>query len=510
MLGVALAVAVSLLLLVGPELWTRPFWMDELATYWVTNHPSPVAVVGHIARGGEWSPPFFHLTVWAVRTVAGDLSPVALRVIALAFTLSALCFVYATLRRRFDASSSVAGLLVVVAHPLLTEHAFEGRMYAPWLACAAGYAWSLGVDADRMPSRRRDVAQAVSAVLLCTVHWFGVLSMGLAAVAAMYTLPRTWRYRARFLAPSLAGVAAVLICAPLIVAQRRSAAGILWVPDVNVAQVMERVRLFFPAAVVVLIAALVVVRFAGARRPADTAPRGLTLALDTGTAALMSLVLMPAVLLVVSLLVQPSMLPRYMIVALLGWAVPIALAVELLGVRARGVVATLALLIAARHAAAAVTQRRDYARQVDATARAVQQARATGLPVVFQALHPMYPAALGTPGQPRLARFVAVPDSTIARLYVDDRLDYLRRHYRLEREIGREHARLFGFPPSVAQAELDSTARFILVAADTSLPPGYQDARLWGRIVFPNHQVSRLTPMLALFQRQTLAARREP
>jgi hypothetical protein len=503
----ALLAAVALLPLSGARvLWTRPFWMDEQSTYWVTDHRSPIDMIRHIAIGGEWSPPLLHFIVWTARSIAGDLSPVLLRSIVLACVLVALVFVYATLRRRFDRATSLAGWLVVAGSPLVILHAFDGRMYAPWLASAAFYAWALGADASAPRSRRRDLTQGAAAVLLCTVHWFGVLSLGLMAAGVYLVLRRDHvdlRQAARYFLPSAAGIVALMICAPLAISQRIAASGVLWVPSLSAPQFEVVINELFPVWAVLLVAVLFVVSSATRRDivHAEASPGHVRL-FDAGTAALAALVFMPVVVAGISIF-QPSMLPRYSVVATLGWGALIALTVEMLGAWQRVVAIVVLFLLLARHLAVSVEEKQRYAAAVGAHSRGLERARAMGLPVVFQSLHAMYPAAIPRSGAPQPALYLFVPDSVLDVMYPPDRpgLKPLRRHYGLERDIGREHRRLYGFPTLTTPAALDSLPTFALVGTDASLPTGYTDVQRWGSVVFPNHKVRRVSRILAVFER---------
>jgi hypothetical protein len=48
---------------------------------------------------------------------------------------------------------------------------------------------------------------------------------------------------------------------------------------------------------------------------------------------------------------------------------------------------------------------------------------------------------------------------------------------------------------------LDTTARFLLIAVEGSLPGGYKRPEAFGRAVFPAHRVLRVDGMLSLFER---------
>src|SRR5437764_807750 len=240
----ALALAIALLpLLGGGVLWTRPLWLDEICctVYPVSNAATPVDVVRNIVHREDYAPPLLHLIYWSAGRVAGGLTPVVLRSVSLACVSLALLLVYLTLRRRFDRAPSAAGAIAVATHALVVTHAFEGRFYGPWLLFAAGFAWSL----SGLAARR--VTQALFSIFLVTIHWFGVLSLGLMVGGAMATRGRDWRSGLRIVAPSAAGFIALIVCAPMAIAQRSAAtgAGALWVPELSAAQVGVVVRLFF-------------------------------------------------------------------------------------------------------------------------------------------------------------------------------------------------------------------------------------------------------------------------
>ena len=95
--------------------------------------------------------------------------------IPLAGVVLCALFVYAALRSRFDWWASAAGAIAVISHPIIVRQAFEARFYGPWLFFVALYAWSL--------TQPRRWVQAVAAVCVVSIHWFGVISLGLIITA---------------------------------------------------------------------------------------------------------------------------------------------------------------------------------------------------------------------------------------------------------------------------------------------------------------------------------------
>jgi hypothetical protein len=220
---------------------------------------------------------------------------------------------------------------------------------------------------------------------------------------------------------------------------------------------------------------------------------------DPSLAALTSLALMPLVLIGVSVVLQPSLLDRYAIVTVLFWAPLVALAVATLGQAARRALVLCFALLVVLGVQRTIAERQDFANGVAANAAAYDLAKRTNLPIVFPSILAMYPVAGLQRDQS--ARFLDLPDSTIRFLFPQERLEWLRRHFRLERNIARGHSRAYGFPRLATQAELDSTPRFLLLATDLSLPGGYKNATAFGRALFPGFRVTRLNQYLALFER---------
>jgi hypothetical protein len=503
------AVAIALLpLFGGGVLWTRPLWFDELCctVFVVKDSSSPFDVIANVYRPGDYAPPLLHLIVWFVGRLTGGVTPVVLRSISLVCVSLGLLFLYATLRRRFGRAPSAAGTLAVASHSLVLAHAFEGRFYGPWFLFAAAFAWSLGVDGDRAGSRRRDIAVALSSILIPTIHWFGVFSLGLMCAAAVAVHGRRWREGLRLIAPSAAGFVALLVCAPMAIVQRASSTGMLWVKELSGQQVMEMAWLFWLAPPIVL--AVVLLLAQSLRDVPPPAPAGtsspshsLTLFRSPDLAALTSLALMPVVLIVLSVVLQPSMVPRYGIVAALAWAPLIALAVASVGRVARVAVLALLVTMLCLGAQRTIAEKQEFADLFAVLRTAYEQAKGARLPIVFTSMHIIYPTAGLQRSDSMPARYLDLPDSTIAALFPEPGMEPIRKKIRLDRDQARGHARTYRFPILATQAQLDTTRRFFLLATDISLPGGYKSAELYGRALFPRHQVRRLNSVLSIFER---------
>ena len=502
-----LVVAGILLLLDGAILWTRPLWLDEVCCtlFVVEDAKSPLDVIGRVARGEDYAPPLLHLLVWTAGRLANGVTPVLIRVFSFACVTGALAALYLLLRRRFDRLPALAAVLAVMSHRLVQAHAFEGRFYGPWLLFAVLFACALDIDAGAAP-KRRAIAIAFTSVLLATIHWFGVLSLGLMTGAALLAGEGTPRARLRSLWPAVAGVVAIAACVPIILAHRSSAASldVLWVPPLSGGVVGAMARLFFLSTIPVGAVILLLIeslRDKDATSPRAGAPAGFRAMLrDAPMAALLSLALIPVLLAIVSVLLQPSLLDRYAMVTVLWWAPLTAMAVATLARGGRVLISIVLVLIVVLAARRTIEAKQAFAREVQGDVQAFAQARALGLPIVFSSLFTAYPVA-GRMRDQRLAHFIVLPDSTIARMVHYPQLGWLRRRMIVERNSAMGHARTYRFPVLAPLASLDTMRAFALVGSDESLPRLYTDLQKYAATVFPRHRARRETPHLAIFER---------
>ncbi len=506
MFGAALLGAVVLLAaLGGAVLWTRPLWMDEVAMFFLTSEATPAGMLRLIGQGGDWNPPTLHLVVWSLMRLVGmhAVTPIFLRVFSLVCVAFALVLLYAVLRRRFDRAAGIAGVLVVAAHTQVIEHAFEGRFYGPWLLCAVGFLFVLGVDAQLPRSRRRDVALATLSVLLVTIHWYGVFSLVLMCAGAVAAHGRQWRVGARLVAPALGGIVVLLALVPLALAQRASAAPVLWVQPLDLRQVQEMLTLFFPAALVVTLAALLVVSlFARSRMAEHDGTRTADVVLrHPSLAAMLALAAMPFVLMLLSVVFTPSMVYRYAIVSALAWAPVVALVASMVFRPARVALLGLLAVVLVLRTRDVVRDHRLFARVVGINALAFEQAKSMGIPTVFQRLQVMY-AVAGTQRAPHTpARYLGLSDSIITALYPWPQADAVRASMRLDRDQALYHTRLFGWPVVTPLAAFDTIRRFALVTTDLALPPVYSTMDKYAARMFPRHRSTRVGPALTVFVR---------
>jgi len=496
-------------------LLTRPLWLDEVHTLIVAERPTAALVLSDLTGGVDTAPGLMHLLMWSIGRVV-SLSPVVLHLVPLVAVWLGHVFLFAALRRRFGVIASSAGTLAVLTTLLVVQMTYEARFYGLWLMFAAGFACAIG----REPSRGRDLLVGVFAILLCTIHWFGVISLGIMCVAVMTVHWRTWRVGLRAIVPAAAGIIALLFTIPVLLGQRAAVTAPTWIPAPNSGQIWEMTRTFYVALVPVLAVLILLAQRLRPRadsrdltaegreltaesrepRPDGREPRALW---NRSIVALASLALMPVAMYMVSVVLQPSLLDRYSTVALLAWAPLVACATQALPARAGVLFSLLLLSLGALNYRRAAGGMQSYQRVFDADLRSWNAAVSrTDLPIVFQARHVQLPIAAVKPsGRERMA-FLVLPDSTLnAAFNVRGPLRLMNAFFRFEREAALLHHRVYRFPPVRTQAELDTTSQFLLLASDASLPPGYKNVERFAQVFFPTHTVTRLERNLALLRR---------
>ena len=480
-------------------LLTKRFWLDEqcCTLYPLRDSPSFFELFGKV-RDSDVAPPLLHIMLWVLEKVTGSLSPLVLRSFMLASVTGALFVLYVVLRRRFAPTSSALAVVVVAGHALVIHHAFDGRFYGPWLFFAVCYAWTLGLDPGQ-PSRRRDVLLGVLSVCICTLHWFAVNSVGLMALAAVAAHGRRWREGVRLVAPSIAGVVALAAFIPMMLKQLGTGGeDLLWVPPLNVGQVKQFVMAFIIRVPILLAVVLLLIDvLRGEQRRA----RILPMLRDPVMAALLATGGMTLVLMAISAVMNPVMVPRYAIVSVLFAAPIVALAADTLRPYQRTVLTLVFALLFAQSVSRALRGSRYFEAVMDTYAGLVQRLKAENVPLVFQTYFIMYPVD-GAAKERSVISVLDLPDSTIFALIPDSIAGRAGRDkLRLDRNQARLHNRGFGFPVIKTQAELDTTPRFFFFARDADLTAGFTNAVALGQAMFPRHRVERVHDYVVMFTR---------
>ncbi|MFA6166820.1 MAG: glycosyltransferase family 39 protein [Gemmatimonadaceae bacterium] len=465
----------------------RPLWLDEIVSQLIANAPN--GILHAMRSGADFQPPPHYALVRLAAAIAGDATTVTARLPSLIAAALSVVVLTAALRRSLSLAASLAGALALAAHPLFLSQAFEARPYALWILATALLAESL---------RERGAAgawfAAGAAVALCTVHYFGLLSLAAVGLAAV-PHPRVgravpWPAIARSVAPLAAGGVALLALLPLASEQLAATGGRSWVPPAT-GQAISAFLLFpwgwRPAALLIAAGALAIaVQHVPAVATRWPRPRQRTV--DITVAALLATALVPLLVVLLSITYKPVLVLRYSAPAALAVATLCALAVERLTSPLRWAAVLLLLRatffslgsIAAGSRAGAVT--------VADEVQTVSKLAARGIPTVSPFRHDAYRTSLLAGGGPGV-EWMELSDTLVERAGAA-RVEGLSRDMLLvERDFGRAVRREFAFPKGVTVAQARALSAVALLrdaaylAADTIWFPGWRPCPLSDRLI---------------------------
>jgi hypothetical protein len=431
------------------DLFGHALWLDEILTWLIANDGSLVHAMRGVHGGVETNPPTLYLLLWPIAKVAGGLNEVGLRVFSLASMLIAIIGGYALCRRVFGALASAAGALALWAHPLVVDQAFEARFYGPWLA-ATIWLCALSIDPGQTVSRASTALRYILAVLVATLHWFGLVVLALLIAAEWFLSVRYDRQsppeRVGRIAPLLVGVAASLACLPFMLGQRDGLSVPTWIEPITLPDVKKMmVRLFGPPALITVVMTWWVARVMSRRLNGAPDIRALL--------PITSLLLLPPIVIAFSLLVQPAMKDRYLIVSLPVLA-PLAawLAHELNRWWTSGLIVALVVVGAAEMKGKAASAR-GLERQLSDIAAAID-ANDDVQPVVFKRRIDLYPML-------RLRPDIVARSKVLS---FDDPAPPVLSHATVyERDMGRKVSRFYPIAEPISEPELRTLDSFIAV-----------------------------------------------
>lgn len=417
----------------GGILFNAPLWLDEYHTLFMTERGSLLQSMRDLAGGGDYAPPVLHFGERFVSLLAGGTSVLSLRLTCFIAVWMALVLIFCALRRVVSPSAAFVGAFSVWANTFIVEFGFEARPYGPWVFCCTFVIWSLGLHVENERSRSRDVALAISSALLCTIHYFGIISLGLIAFGAAVWIARTRRTYRRLL-PMIAGPVALALCMPLYIGQQRTLTVKTWISALNAHQVREMLETYlltwpFVCAFLMLLA---LVFQNTIRRQAVS--RGTMIS----TLPFLMMLLLPAMLVLGSATVQPMMQLRYALPAAIAVAPVVAFAAQSWGRLGKVVLLTVSFLFSVRALDARSHALANFQALVETEAAMVKPFLDSGYIVVNPSRSSVYPLATATARPSQLA-FADYTDSLA-------RLRRLPRTLVMDRDCARAHTHVYGFP----------------------------------------------------------------
>ncbi|GHB96462.1 hypothetical protein GCM10007047_10410 [Cerasicoccus arenae] len=334
LLVTVLAIALAVLLIIAAasvaygaplwHIWSKEFWLDELYTYFMVLGYPGKTLIEALSQGGDYNPPALYMALKGWSSFFG-VSESAFRAFSSACVFIGLVSVYYMLGSRFSrlvCFVTTVGFWATTGGQLIV-HSFEARFYGPWFAGVAVLCLLLVRPAhSRVGRGLRYVLIALVSVWICSVHYFGVISLGLIGASHVLLDFRT-KDRWRDVAALLPGVLALAVFIPLYQSQRSlfADAPATWIADPTFAASVQFLRnemlLWFVGVPLAFLAVQLIVRIKRPPPPAIDFLRTF--------AAPLGLVVFPLVLVTLSWLVQPVMMARYCMPYLICWVPMVAL-----------------------------------------------------------------------------------------------------------------------------------------------------------------------------------------
>ncbi|MDB5291426.1 MAG: hypothetical protein JWL69_2667 [Phycisphaerales bacterium] len=376
---------------------TRPPWVDEIFTLLLVREPSARNAFAALASGVESHPPAFHAVLRLYAAMTGRVCTVDFRIITAAFVGLALLGIYLICRRCVSVIPAVAAVLLVWSRPVVIHNAFELRFYGPLLAASVWFAYLLILS--RRGVRGARIPLAIIAAFLCTVHYFGVLSLCCIWAGDWVANRRGWREVAADSWPLLAGLLAVAACVPLALSQRHGTSVGSWIARPSAANVVPYLKGFYPGAIIpgmVLFAAVSALIRRIRRVDRSEYPRPAWR--DFG--GLLGLAAIPFALVAMSFAGQPAMVERYAIAVAAVLAPAAALLVARMNQPLR-ILACILLVVSGvqglRGEKGEAAQQIAFEKRIAGLAAELRALPPDGGPIVFQSPHDLFPMAWVAP-----------------------------------------------------------------------------------------------------------------
>lgn len=306
----------------------RPFWNDELFTYYISRQPSLGGVWSALATGAEQLPIFFFIIIRSF-TSHSNAGPLSFRIPEtfgfLVMSLSAFFFV----RKRTPAAYGLIAFLL----PAVTDayaFAYEARPYGLVMGFAglAVLSWQHAVGQNK----RLPTLVALTIFLACATncHYYAILLLFPFCLAEFVRFVNTRKLDVPMYLALLLSLVPLVLALPLIRAASRFS-GHFWAKPGWTSIISFYETLFMPAGLTLLLMVLVGGLFV-ARRPTAAQPERQNCRLIAHEIALaVGFTLLPVVAVVLAKLVTGAFTPRYAIYSVLGISILIAWSLSRIG-----------------------------------------------------------------------------------------------------------------------------------------------------------------------------------
>ncbi|MEP3479128.1 MAG: hypothetical protein ABJZ55_07780 [Fuerstiella sp.] len=330
--AVVIAVVLSVVFVVsyavfGHTLLLRPLWMDEVHSWLLISDPDPIHALRSLQQGADYNPPVYY-AVAKVFTWIVPLNEHNLRALSALLVLSTAIGLALVFDRHMKMPASIGCALLICSQELMILQSTEVRFYALWLALLTWFCFGLTTGKRSLKAVQYTLL-SVFAALTAGTHYFGIISIGL--VCAAFVAARKFEKDALVRAgiPFATAVITVACCLPLLSGQKAALTSETWVTAADSERMFAYVSQFFPRMLLLVSFAIWLMGFflrssdpdaaqmateesdSSGRLPEDHVPPDAMFVFG-------SLLLMPVVLIVFSLVVQPALVNRYSIVSCLG------------------------------------------------------------------------------------------------------------------------------------------------------------------------------------------------
>ncbi|MFN8580511.1 MAG: glycosyltransferase family 39 protein [Gemmatimonadaceae bacterium] len=217
----------------GGALFFRPLWLDEWHTLFIARLESLNAVIHALARGADFNPPLLFVVQWLFAQAMGDASAWQLRLVAMLSIWGTLATLFVLLRGSFRLVPALVGVIAVGMNVNVIVHAFEGRFYGPWMLLTVVFIALVTRAVEAPRSLSRQIAACISAALLCLIHYFGIITLGLILIAVVSVWRPLRGAIAGVLPSALSAGLTCLALLPLFLGQRSALSVATWVPPAS-------------------------------------------------------------------------------------------------------------------------------------------------------------------------------------------------------------------------------------------------------------------------------------
>lgn len=324
----------------GRKLLTRQLWMDEIHSWLLITDPDQTRAMSALADGVDFNPPtWFLVTRWLSGSpeVATEFQIRCLSLLWTVMSIAGLCMILA---RHFDRLVICASILLTMSQPLLIHHSTEIRFYGFWSTCCIWLCVALQwCPQTRVLRSGRALSLAILSFVICTTHYFGVLSLGLILLPILWKRWSGWQTELG--AIGLGSAVGLTCCLQYLPGQKAALTRPTWISPATWPDTIGFLQSLMPTwqLLACLVAFIVSIRVIVKREQSTESHvpdhRRKHSNKVAHLAPLLSLSLMPIVIVAISWCLQPSLVTRYAVVGLPSLAVVAAWILQRSGPRAR-------------------------------------------------------------------------------------------------------------------------------------------------------------------------------